>query len=72
MCLLCVECVCVLLCRIEEQGTHDELMQVGGLYAKMWAKQSMDEEEEERLLLEQQRKQKRLQELEDGVDGASQ
>ena len=57
---------------IEEQGTHDELMQVGGLYAKMWAKQSMDEEEEERLLLEQQRKQKRLQELEDGVDGASQ
>jgi len=27
---------------VEEQGTHEELLRAGGLYAAMWNEQSMD------------------------------
>lgn len=28
--------------QVEEQGTHDELLKKGGLYASMWRQQALD------------------------------
>lgn len=35
---------------VVEQGTHDDLLQIGGLYATMWHEQSLDTNGAEEIL----------------------